>query len=360
MEKSDHSVHGEADWGRILRYNNMVLNGQDEFPCPLESSKQEFEQIEPESPPPCPQWSAPSMTKMRALEVLRKHVSDYGLDPRPANEAQVTNMEILQGYRYRLESFTEKRVTRWNTEPYKGEELDDSGVPPPPWSVPAEEPPQFTTSFKDIPLPYTSLIKDCGRCLGRGRIACTSCENGRDKCAHCCGRGYNYNYVSTYTLTNHCYMCSGMGHVRCMFCRGMGESRCLVCMEHKKTTLSICLRVKWVNHQNQILCGSKEAHLHQLSGRTLLTHTAKRVRALTDFPESGVMDAAQRFTQKHAQEYTDNARILQQRQRVELVWMCRVSYTWRDQTYQFYVPGEEEGAIVDNYPEVTCDCCSVM
>ncbi|XP_055079236.1 protein SSUH2 homolog [Periophthalmus magnuspinnatus] len=358
MEKSDHSVNAEADWGRVLRYNNMVLNGQNEFPCSLEPSD---DQYETESPPPCTEWSTPSVTKEDALEALRKYVSEHSLDPKPANEAQVTNMEMLLSYRYRLETFTEKRFTCWKTAPYMGEELDASGTPPPPWDIPVEEPTLFRTSSKDIPLPFTSLIKDCARCVGTGRVCCSQCDGGREECYNCHGRGYNFNYYSTYNLREHCYICSGVGHTRCSFCKGMGNSICTVCLQHKKTTVSICLRVKWTNHQKQVLCGEKEPnHLYQLPGRTLMTHTAARVSPVTDFPDPAVVKAAQRMVEKHAREYTKDIRILQQRQSIELVSLCRVSYAWRGQSYQFYVSGKDGDTFVDDYPESTCVCCSVM
>ncbi|XP_072300018.1 protein SSUH2 homolog [Eucyclogobius newberryi] len=363
----------EAEWSRcVLGYNNMALNGKDEFLCPLEPSDQH--QPEPESPAPCATPSVPSFTTEGALEALRKYVSEQGLDPRPANEATVTDLLTIHCYRYRLETFTETRFTRWNTDPYTGEDVEEVSAPAPPWDMFVEEPPLFNASSRDIALTNTKLVKVCGRCDGRGSCSCSFCFDGKEKCDHCIGRGYNntYNYYTGYLQHQLCCFCSGQGHVRCSFCSGKGQTKCNVCLEHKKTTLSISLRVKWMNHQDQVLCGSSEPqhlqqlqqpqhlqHLQQLPGQRIMNHTAPRVGAISDFLDPAVIRASQTLVLEHAEKYKLNARILQQRQTVELVSLCRVLYAWRGRSYTFYISAED-GAFVDDYPESSCLCCSVM
>ncbi|CAL9703710.1 unnamed protein product [Knipowitschia caucasica] len=321
MESSNSA---EAVWSRrVLGYNHMVLDGRDEFPCELESPER---RPEPESPPPCPEWSVPSVTPGGALEALRKYVSERSLDPTAAREATVTHIEDIVLYRFRLETFTERRFTCWNTEPYNEEEQDQPEPPPPdapplppPWDVPMEDPPPFIVSSKDLPLPHTRKIMKCRSCNGRGILRC-DCRNGKRDCYYCDGDGFKtqLRYDSytrfSYVQRQMCVTCSGEGRKRCSFCKGEADVECSVCLGQKKTMVSVSLSVRWSNNPDQELCGEDSGLdlLRYLPGRVLLTHTAPRVSPITDFPEPSVLRASQTLVQKHEQEQDDNTKILKQ------------------------------------------------
>lgn len=335
----------------------MILESEDEILYPPVPCDQHSE---PETQPPqCPQWDLPSVSKDDALKALRTFVSEQGLYRKPAEEAVITNTEIFHTFRYRLETFTERRFTKWTVKPYKGETIDNSDqVAPQPWDITVDEPVYFQVGQRDIPVPHTSFVKDCSRCFSLGKVNCSSCMTaGYNNCLHCGGIGRIY----TFEYTRMCIMCSGLGRKICRNCNGIGQYKCNVCLGLKKTIVSITLSVKWTNNQDEQTCEEGAAdvpYMQHMPGRVLQTESGRMVYPVTHFPEQTVVQTSERVVKEHREKFGQTSQILQQRQTIELIALTKVSYEWRGEFYVFFIT--DGGVFAENYPEACCGCCSVM
>ncbi|KPP59292.1 hypothetical protein Z043_122799 [Scleropages formosus] len=151
------------------------------------------------------------MSKDAAHAAFKEYVSGkccYGSGP--ADEGVITNMEALNTYRYRLETFTESRSTEWNHEPFNGQPIDAYMQPAPgPWAIPVQPPSVFQDSTQVVKVPYTSSVKDCHDCQGKGKTPCKNCS----------GAGNQFCVVSN-PKTDSCSDCKGEGVNLCDTCKG--------------------------------------------------------------------------------------------------------------------------------------------
>uniref|UniRef100_A0A8C1NYQ6 Uncharacterized protein n=1 Tax=Cyprinus carpio TaxID=7962 RepID=A0A8C1NYQ6_CYPCA len=112
--------------------------------------------------PRAPLNNIPSMSEGRAHQAFEEYISNKCCySSAPVREGVITNMESFNTYRYRLETFTESRSTKWSEEPYTGQHVD-AGIqcPPGPWEIAAQPPSYFTDHKETIRVPYTSSVKD--------------------------------------------------------------------------------------------------------------------------------------------------------------------------------------------------------
>ncbi|XP_026108137.1 protein SSUH2 homolog [Carassius auratus] len=110
-----------------------------------------------------PEWNdnIPSISEGRARQAFEEYVSSKCCySSAPVRDGIITKMESFNTYRYRLETFTESRTTKWSQEPYTGQRID-AGIqrPPGPWEIAAQPPSYFTDHKETIRVPYTSSIK---------------------------------------------------------------------------------------------------------------------------------------------------------------------------------------------------------
>ena len=68
---------------------------------------------------------------------------------------------IPTNVQYTLETFTEKRQTKWKFVPYFGGPLDGphNGPAPMPWDIQVQRPPVFQNENRNIPIPRTESVK---------------------------------------------------------------------------------------------------------------------------------------------------------------------------------------------------------
>ncbi|RXN19494.1 SSUH2-like protein [Labeo rohita] len=269
----------------------------------------------------------PSISEGRARQAFEEYVSSKCCySSAPVRDGIITNMESFNTYRYRLETFTESRSTKWGQEPYTGQRVD-AGIqrPPGPWEIAAQPPSYFIDHKETIRVPYTSSIKKCDPCSGMGKNSCSSCTGtGSKVCSGCNGSGKLPDNES-------CNKCDYSGH-------------------QKSTEKD--------DYVAQDSSGLRPEKLGKVSGKELFKDAQIMVYPVMGFPDVSVAQASERVIRDHQVKYTKNSHILQQRQTIELITITRVNYMWKEKSYVYYVYGNELKVNADDYP-ATC-CCSVM
>ncbi|KAF5898136.1 protein SSUH2 isoform X2, partial [Clarias magur] len=287
---------------------------------------------------------------------------------------------------YRLETFAETRCTEWSDEPYIGQPEDAFLQPPPaPWTLTAQAPAFFQDRRQDIRVPYTSSVKTCHACMGKGNMLCTTCsgsgdvmcmtcyesgqceerkicmmcsglgrQNFQNICWTCGGSGYIYE-------TELCFPCSGSGRKICGRCHGKLFCVCSKCEGREKLLVFINLKIHWITYKSEYLTeqssGLHSENIWKVSGSTIFTDTQYMLHPLVGFPDPTINQESDRLIRKHQSKYFQTCRILQQRHTIELIPVTKVNYTWHGESYTYIVYGNENCVYTDNYP-ATC-CCSV-
>ncbi|XP_072536909.1 protein SSUH2 homolog [Salminus brasiliensis] len=301
----------------------------------------------------------PSITEEAAHEAFVSYASSkccYSTGP--AKDGVITSMEPFNTYRYRLETFTESRSTKWLHEPYTNQPVD-AGIQraPGPWEVPAQVPAFFEDNTQNIRVPYTSSVKICHTCLGIGRLPCKECVgSGRKVCLMCNGSGVQPN-------SEVCMHCNGGGRVTCLRCGGRGSRQCNTCNGKRQLLVFINLKVQWTNNKEDFVeeqsSGLKMKKFSKVSGREMFQDFQNILHPVMGFPDPAVAQASERLLKEHQSQYGQVSRILQQRHTIELIPVMRVTYSWKEKTYIYFVFGNEMSVNADDYP-ATCCCCSVM
>ncbi|KAK7137277.1 hypothetical protein R3I93_017379 [Phoxinus phoxinus] len=322
----------------------------------------DFGSAQPQAPYRAPErrFDIPAISEELAQEAFTKYVSSkccYG--SKPAREMVFTDLQSLNTYRYRLETFTESRTTEWDSEPYNGQVVDGFGVAPGPWSIPVPIPSLFKDCEKAVRVPHTSTVKGCHSCLNLGRSACGRCVNsGRTRCGSCSGTGWTQS-----SDRQRCMMCRGSGMIKCHSCGGVGSITCKTCKGQGKLLCFIKLKVTWKNNIHVAVIDKRSGfpveYLDQIAGEKLLTDMASMVYPVVGFPDSSVNAASESAVREHQAQFSTTCHILQQRQTIELIPITRVHYTWNEKTYIYFVYGIEHKVYTKDYPAKCC-CCSIL
>ncbi|XP_040424910.1 protein SSUH2 homolog isoform X5 [Cygnus olor] len=136
--------------------------------------------------PPFPQPSVPPLTEAAARRALLHFVAArrcYG--SRAAAELVIRELRPHVTYRYRLETFSESRLSEWAFEPFTkpGASTPPGDIPPDLWDVEVGVPPLFQGQTRRCRVPRSALVRECHRCHGRGRSQCGACHGaGRPAC----------------------------------------------------------------------------------------------------------------------------------------------------------------------------------
>ncbi|XP_058487889.1 protein SSUH2 homolog [Solea solea] len=334
-------------------YEGTVAGGGGYLPPPMP-----MEPLAPPQPGLAPEtWTIPSLEEDVAREAFKSFASSHCCyNNAPAKDGVITKMEPFNTYRYRLETFTESRSTEWSHKPYEGEQADFyTQTAPRPWEVPATPPDLFIDKKQEIRVPYTSSIKDCHTCHASGTMPCEECSgNGHKPCWVCNGAGTKNG--------ENCTTCNGTGKDNCRVCDGRATKPCTTCNGKRQLLTFIQLKVEWTNHVDDHLVqqdsGLNVDDLRSVSGKELFKNNNYLIYPLLGFPSAAIGEASDRLIKEHQSKFAQNSRILQQRQRVELIPITKVNYKWKSDTHVYFVYGNEHKVNADNYP-ATC-CCVVQ
>lgn len=341
-------------FGNVPGYEGTVEGGGGCLPPPVP-----LEPVAPPQPGLEPDdWSIPSLSEDVARDAFKSFASSHCCYSKaPANDGVITNMEPFNTYRYRLETFTESRSTEWTHKPHEGEPADFyTQTAPRPWEVQATPPNLFTNHTVEIRVPYTSSVQDCNTCHAAGTMQCNICHgSGFDKtCWVCEGSGTKDD--------QRCTRCDATGKDRCTECDGRGTKECETCKGKRQLLTYIKLKVEWVNnvedHVVEQNSGLEIGDLQSVTGKELFKNSQYLLYPLLGFPNPAISQASERLIREHQSRFGQNARILQQRQTVELIPISKVKYKWKGDSHIYYVYGNENKVSADNYP-ATC-CCVIQ
>ncbi|XP_062402390.1 protein SSUH2 homolog isoform X1 [Sardina pilchardus] len=311
----------------------------------------------PDAQPEQIDWTIPSITEEAAQAAFLEFAGNNCCwSKAPAKDGVITKMEAFNTYRYRLETFTESRITEWQTEAFTGQTVDVGLQPaPPPWSIQVQTPALFKDHEENIKVPNTSSVKGCHICQETGKTRCDTCSgSGKKHCHRCDGSGKRFQ--------EDCEDCNGTGREHCTDCSGDGLHNCETCDGRRQVLMFINLKVTWKNNLEDYLAqqssGMQIENLTSVSGKKLFHDTQYMVYPVFGFPDPNLSQASERMVREHQSKFSQSARIHQQQHAIELIPITKVSYKWKGDTHFFYVFGNESKVSADDYP-ATC-CCVVM
>ncbi|XP_047927253.2 protein SSUH2 homolog isoform X3 [Anser cygnoides] len=312
--------------------------------------------------PPFPQPSVPPLTEAAARRALLRFVAArrcYG--SRAAAELVIRELRPRVTYRYRLETFSESRLSEWAFEPFTkpGASRPPGDVPPDLWDVEVGVPPLFQGQTRRCRVPRSALVRECHRCHGRGRSQCGACHGaGRARCVTCRGSRRRLKQQKR------CQLCSGTGRSRCSTCSGRGSKTCTTCQGEKKLRHFRQLVITWRNNVFEFV---SEHHpnfpgelLSKVSGENIFKDENVVVYPIVDFPEPTISRASRRAIAEHSAAFASSSRILRQRQTVERIPITEVHYQYSGKPYLYYIYGLENKVYALDYPERCCCGCTIV
>nr|XP_056702794.1 protein SSUH2 homolog [Euleptes europaea] len=305
-------------------------------------------------------WNIPTISEGEAQEALREYASGkccYSSDP--AKEMVFKDLQALNAYRYRLETFTESRSFEWKTKPSTGKIegpcVDTTFVLP--WNVPVAVPKMFENNTKEIMMANTSLVKECLVCMASGKKLCKQCDGStKEPCRWCKGKGLFAGGT--------CSQCSGTGSdaTPCQACSGQGTVNCDDCDGQGRLLTYNALVVKWENNIFDYVAHQRNDFPAELfkavTGQKLFVDEQDMVYPVTNFPDSSINDTSRNAVERHRAQFASTSRILRQRQTIEHIPLTRVEYGWHSKSCSFYVYGNERKVHTKDYPK-TC-CCIII
>ncbi|KAM6062060.1 LOW QUALITY PROTEIN: protein SSUH2 homolog [Chlamydotis macqueenii] len=280
---------------------------------------------------------------------------------RAADELAIRWLRQLGTYRYRLETFSESRLSEWAFEPFT-----KPGAARPPrdatmdaWDVEVGTPRLFQGHTGCCRVPCSALVRDCHRCHGRGRSKCRVCHGaGRTRCVTCKGSRRRLKQQKR------CQLCSGTGRRRCGTCSGRDSKTCATCQGEKKLRHFQQLVITWKNNVFEFV---SEHHLNfpgellsKVSGENIFKDENVVVYPIVDFPDPKISLASQRAVAEHSAACATSSRILRQRQTIELIPIMEVHYQYSGKPYCYYIYGLENKVYALDYPKPCCCACTIL
>ncbi|XP_045349580.1 protein SSUH2 homolog isoform X1 [Leopardus geoffroyi] len=313
----------------------------------------------------------PLVTEEVAREALLSFVSSkccYGSTA--AGDLIIQELKQQTLCRYRLETFSESRISEWTFQPFTNQPVDgpQRGTSPRLWDIKVQVPPMFQEDTRKFQVPHSSLVKECHKCHGRGRYKCSGCHgSGMVRCPSCSGAKRKAKQ------SRRCQMCSGSGRrryervspaLRCSTCSGRGSKTCATCKGEKRLLHFIQLVIMWKNSlfefvsEHRLNCPREL--LAKAKGESLFKDENTAVYPIVDFPLREISLASQRGIAEHSAALSPRARVLQQRQTIELIPVTEVHYWYRGQTYVYYIYGTDHRVHVVDYPDRYCFGCTII
>lgn len=153
------------------------------------------------------------------------------------------------------------------------------------------------------------------------------------------------------------------GH-RCSTCSGGGNKTCATCKGERKLEHFVQLVIMWKNSLFEFM---SPHHLHcpkellaKARGENLFRDENATVYPIVDFPLQDISLASQRGIEEHSTMLASRARILQQRQTIELIPITEVHYWYQGKTSVYYIYGTDHQVYVADYPERYCCGCTIL
>uniref|UniRef100_G3T627 Ssu-2 homolog n=1 Tax=Loxodonta africana TaxID=9785 RepID=G3T627_LOXAF len=299
---------------RLPSYDWLLQGGgQQIFFPPLEAPGRSQEQRS---------WSSflehsrvPMVTEEVAREALLSFVNSkccYGREA--AGDLIIQELKQQTLCRYRLETFSESRISEWTFEPFTNHSVDGPhrGASPRLWDIKVQVPPMFQEDIKKFQVPHSALVKECHKCHGRGRYKCSGCHGAGMVPPSMC----SFLEAAEADVPEKTGILSGSGRRRCSTCSGRGNKTCATCKGEKKLLHFTQLIITWKNSlfefvsEHQLNCPGEL--LAKAKGENLFKDENVVVYPIVDFPLREISLASQRGIAEHSAMLASRARILQQ------------------------------------------------
>ncbi|XP_004835312.1 protein SSUH2 homolog isoform X6 [Heterocephalus glaber] len=345
---------------RLSRHDYLLQSGRQQmlFP-PSEAPGRPWEPLSWSSVLDC---RVPVVTEELAREALLSFVNSkccYGSAAAGALVIQELRQQTL--FRYRLETFSESRLSEWTFQPFTNHLVDGPhrGTSPKLWDIKVQVPAMFQEDTRKSQVPHSSLVKDCHKCCGHGRYKCSGCHGaGTVRCPACSGAKRKAR------PPRRCPRCSGSGRCRCSMCSGRGSKTCSTCKGERKLVHFVQLVTMWRNSLFEFV---SEPHLDcprellaKAKGENLFRDENSVVYPIVDFPLRDISLASRRGISQHSAALASRGRILQQRQTIELVPLTEVHYWYQGKTSVYYIYGTDHQVYAAAYPARCCCGCTIV
>ncbi|KAI5065760.1 hypothetical protein GOP47_0018384 [Adiantum capillus-veneris] len=257
---------------------------------------------------------------------------------KPAASWEIQRVENCNVYVGTLETFIEERAMEDEVEPHKANSMDDQdrGRKPNAWEMDMKaEIPLLFVSGKEArrKVPNSEVVKICGDCLGRGKVAYNSSKQVRLMKS---GRG------SSGTSCNSPE--SSQTWMRCRQCYGQGA------LLHKKV-----LSVNWRTILVKRVCATKSAK----SVPDEVFHKARGVRLYKSqsyqCEPACLSDGLSKFSESVISERAfipESARVICERHEISLIPVTRVVMANKKKSFKFYILGLSKEIYAEEYPIV--------
>ncbi|XP_071815586.1 protein SSUH2 homolog isoform X2 [Apostichopus japonicus] len=332
---------------------------------------------------------APSVNDEQAKEALLQFVSEkccYGTGA--ARNMKINDIVQSSAFHYKLETFTEKRLTKHAFEPYRGQVIDSAanGPAPGPWNIAVNPPTLFQAGKMEVEVPHTASIKPCHDCHGAGFRRCHVClGRGRTRCNFCHGTGrvqdfgHHHNIHHDHHHGRHgghhgghhhhhhgpthrpCTSCMGLGRNRCFSCNGHGQNRCTTCQGTSNLKTYIKLIITWTNNVNDSIVertGLPDELIRGVSGQVAFKEELPLVWPVGHFQDQAINNASRELVERHKNSFPLE-RILMQRHQITIVPVGEVHSQWNDKSFNYFVYGFENKVHAPDYPTKCC-CCTIL
>ena len=341
-------------------YEDIVgYHSADAPPPSYEEAVGEVQMIEPEK--------QDALDEDDAREALLEYVSQHCCYGKGAAEKmELLNISSTSALHYTLETFTEKRSTKWQHIPYSGGHVDGPqfGLPPPAWEVPCSFSALFQNETKLLDVPHTAYVKRCYHCHGTGHKRCHRCH-GRCKirCVTCNGNGrvlrHDHNNES---FEERCTVCFGSGMRQCNVCFGRGYLKCKVCQGMCNLKHFIQLTVEYINEYSDHIVERTELPDHlirDVSGNVMFEQISHRVAPITNCSDNEINSKSNEIVSRHGGQWPLRV-ILQQRQKLRSVPVFETNFRYDKKEGRFWVYGHQHSVFTEDYPQTCCWCCSIL
>ncbi|GAB1291135.1 Ssu-2 homolog (C. elegans) [Apodemus speciosus] len=299
---------------------------------------------------------------------------------------------------YRLETFSESRVSEWTFQPVTNHSVDgpQRGTSPRLWDMKVQVPPMFQEDTRKFQVPHSSLVKECHKCHGRGRYKCSGCHGaGTWHQAQSQAAPEMPHVFWLWPAQVQYVLWEGEQDVRHL--QGGEEAGALCPAGHHVVKNSLFEFVS----PHHLPCPGEL--LAKARGENLFRDENATVYPIVDFPLQDISLASQRGIEEHSAMLASRARILQQevalnfrhapvttyletrrlgcslldtvipghgrqdsytsdpkRQTIELIPITEVHYWYQGKTSVYYIYGTDHQVYVADYPERYCCGCTIL
>jgi hypothetical protein len=258
-------------------------------------------------------------------------------------------------YNVRLRTQYEERNVVTACEPYHGQQIDNYGRPPEPWSIEVRCPNEYEERSEIIRVPHTDRISRCPQCAGVGEVSCRRCHGtGQTACSWCGGMGFIQRMemqpgpniqgqpsMRPVMVRSHCPSCFN-GRVSCSTCGGNGRITCSTCEGTCQVCLFEQLTVRFRNKSDYEVLDTTEVpdeNFEKLKGEAIFARHAPRVEGLTGVPPTVEQSGKKLLRASQAVDERE-ARVLFQDLAIERVPVNEVQYMYAGVDRRLWIYGD--------------------